>query len=190
MSMDTLVIDIETIPNRYEDYQKAFPKSKKKPGLHAIISEIVCIGLVETGKVSVLDRQQFADERQILQWFARVAHEHKNSNIVTFNGKNFDFPVIKMRAAFHKIKMELPDNRATRNIDLYECAGGKWQSDISSCTLSELAWMAFNEVKTSDGSEIARWWQDGNLGAIRAHCEEDCLITWRLYQAFRGVLWP
>jgi DNA polymerase elongation subunit (family B) len=188
--MDTLVIDIETVPHRLEEYQTAFPKSKKKPGLHAIISEIVCVGLVDNGQSSIMDRQKFETEKEILQSLAKAIKTHKNSNIVTFNGKNFDFPVIQMRAALHNIKMDIPDKRALRNIDLYEATGGKWQSDISSCSLSELAWLAFGEGKGSNGSDVAKWWEEGNLAAIKAHCDEDIKLTWRLYQAFQGVLWP
>ena len=39
-----IIFDIETIPDRLTEYNQAFPKSKKKAGIHAIISRVVAIG--------------------------------------------------------------------------------------------------------------------------------------------------
>ena len=43
--------------------------------------------------------------------------------------------------------------------------------------------------KQSNGCDIAKMWEGGDLESIRAHCAEDIEITGRIYNDFRGVLW-
>jgi DNA polymerase elongation subunit (family B) len=189
LTNDTLVIDIETIPHRADAYKAAFPKSKKKPGLHSICSEIVCVGLSENGHISILDRQKFDSERDILQWLAEVFRVQRNSTFVSFNGKSFDFPHIQMRSALYGIPVSLPDKRSKQNVDIYEAIGGKWQTDTSSCSLRELIWFKYNELAATDsGDSVADLWAKGDLAAIATHCEEDVRYTAKLYNDFKGIL--
>lgn len=186
---DTLVIDIETAPWQHEEYVKIWPKSKKRPGLHAIVSQVICIGLCDNGQPSVIDSRQFDSEEKLLSWFGQVLKSRPNTTLVGFNSKTFDFPFLTLRAAKYGISLELPGKRSPRNIDIYEILGGKWQSDISSCSLSELAWFIYGEAKPSDGSQVSNWWHEGNLDAIATHCLADAVLTDRIYRQFWGVLW-
>lgn len=186
---DVLVIDIESVPHRIGEYEESFPNSKKRAGLHAIISEVVCVGLVNNDEVVILDRQQFDSEKAILESLAGVLRAHIDSTIVTFNGKNFDFPFLMLRGALCGIKLDLPDKQSLRNLDIYDILGGTWQSDVVSCSLSELGWAMYGKCKHSSGSDVADWWAHGELGTIADHCKEDCNLTWKIYQDFRGILW-
>ncbi len=197
-----LIIDIETAPHRFNDYHAAFPKSKKKPGLHAIISEVVAIGFVDGVQPSVLSRglEQAIEsktdpcgltdsEHALLSWLASALREHKNDPLVGYNIKNFDIPFLQIRAAKYGIKLDFPDRRSPRIIDIYDCCGGKWQGDVSSCSLSELGWFLYGQPKQSSGADVAEMWAKGDIAGIRGHCLEDILLTSKIYQDFRGVLW-
>lgn len=184
-----LIIDIETAPNWYEEYRAAFPKSKKRPGLHAIISQVVCIGLHDGIEPSCIGVDEFDTEQAMLEWFSGILREHKNDPLVGFNIKNFDLPLLQLRAAKYGIKLEIPDRHSKRIIDIYEALGGKWATDISACSLSELAWFLYGQPKQSSGADVAEMWAKGDIAGIREHCLEDIMQTSKIYQDFQGVLW-
>ena len=180
-----IIFDIETVPDRLTEYNQAFPKSKKKAGIHAIISRVVAIGYNLGGYQKVI----MGEEEKILKEFADLLNEHRTATLVGFNVKNFDLPVLSLRAAKYDIKLYLPDRRSQRICDLFDILGGKWQTDVSACSLSELHWFLYGAGKQSNGSDIAKMWEGGDLESIRAHCAEDIEITSRIYNDFRGTLW-
>ena len=180
-----IIFDIETIPDRLSEYNQAFPKSKKKAGIHAIISRVVAIGYDLGGYQKVI----MGEEEEILGEFADLLNEHRTATLVGFNIKNFDIPLIRLRAAKYGIKLYLPDRRSQRICDLFDVLGGKWQTDVSACSLSELHWFLYGAGKQTNGCDIAQMWEDNDLESIRAHCSEDVEITSRIYNDFRGQLW-
>lgn len=113
---------------------------------------------------------------------------------VSFNGRNFDFPVLQMRAMLHGIQANF----------LYE--GTKWESYTSRnsndwhCDLyTSLAdfgsnvSLKMNEVCSAlgfpgkfgiDGSQITKLYDENNLATIRNYCETDVLNTYLLYCRF------
>jgi predicted PolB exonuclease-like 3'-5' exonuclease len=180
-----IIFDIETIPDRLTEYNQAFPKSKKKAGIHAIISRVVAVGYDLGGYRKVI----MGEEEEILGEFADLLNEHRTATLVGFNVKNFDIPLLQLRAARYGIKLCLPDRRSQRICDLFDILGGKWQTDVSACSLSELHWFLYGAGKQSNGCDIAKMWEDHDLEGIRAHCAEDCQITFDIYNDFKGVLW-
>lgn len=187
--MTHLVIDIETTPWQPVEYARIWPKSKKKPGIHAICSQVVCIGLRENGHSSTIAPPEFASEKACLEWFGKVLREHRNHDLVGFNSKTFDFPILQLRAMKYGIKLDLPDKRSLRNRDIFDALGGKWATDVSSCSLSELAYLLYGEGKKTDGKDVAAWWLQKDYEAIKSHCIEDIELTDRIYQDLKEVLW-
>jgi DNA polymerase elongation subunit (family B) len=187
--MNHIVIDIETAPDRAGEYARLWPKSKKKQGIHAIISQVVCIGLSVNGeKPEAIDRIDYESEKALLLSLSEKLNALKPT-IIGYNSKGFDLPILQLRAAKAGIKLDLPDKRSPRCIDLYEHLGGKWQTDTSACSLSELAWFLYGTPKTSGGEEVAAWWAKKDLQSIREHCLADVELTNRIYKDYRGVLW-
>jgi DNA polymerase elongation subunit (family B) len=190
ISSQPLIIDIETVPHRSAEYRQSFPKSKKRPGIHAIISQVVCIGIHDGIDPSCLGVDEFDTEQAMLEWFSGILREHKNAPLVGFNIKNFDLPLLQIRAAKYGIKLEVPDRRSQRIIDLYDFLGGRWSGDISSCSLRELIWFMYGErAETPGGDNVAELFLNGKISEIKAHCLEDVQWTSRLYTDFRGILW-
>ena len=180
-----LVFDIESAADRYEEYRGVFPKSKKKPGIHAIISRVVAIGYDLGGYQKVI----MGEEEAILKEFADLLNEHRTATLVGYNIKNFDIPLLQLRAAKYGIKLYLPDRRSQRICDLFDILGGKWQTDVSACSLSELHWFLYGAGKQTNGCDIAKMWEDHDLEGIHFHCLEDIEITSRIYNDFKGPLW-
>jgi len=149
----------------------------------------VAIGVVDGMQPSVISQGDTMSEAELISWFSQVLREHKNAPLVGFNIKNFDIPFLQIRAAKHGIKLEFPDRRSERIIDLYDALGGKWQGDVSSCSLSELGWALYGEGKATDGSSVAEWWANGDIECVRNHCLEDVLLTQKIYNDLKGVMW-
>lgn len=203
--MSRIVIDIETTPDRASEYAKLWPKSKKKPGIHAILSQVVCIGIAVNGKKpEAIDRLYYDTERDMFVALAELLEGTKHPwsmppdilpvkcidpTLIGFNIKTFDLPILQLRAAKAGIKLNLPDKRSPRCIDLFDLLGGKWQTDTSACSLSELAWFLYGTPKTSSGGDVATWWAKGDLQSIREHCLADVELTGKIYQDYMGVLW-
>ena len=127
-TLQPLIIDIETVPHRSAEYHEYFPKSKKKPGLHAIISEVVCVGVVGTdGRACVLSQNDSnpQNEHGLLNWLAGILKVTGDCPLLCgFNIKNFDLPLLQLRAAKYGIKLDIPDRHSKRIIDLYEVPFG------------------------------------------------------------------
>jgi len=182
-------MDIETAPYRTDEYASAFPKSKKKPGLHAIVSQVVAVGLCVDGHPSVIGWSEFGSEKAILERLAIALQQSSNYNMVGFNIRKFDIPVLRTRAVKYGLRLDLPNERSPRLTDIYEAMGGKWAADVSSCTLSELGWHLYGQGKATDGGDVARWFASGEFEKIEAHCLEDIVLTDRVFRDFRGALW-
>ena len=129
------------------------------------------------------------EEEEILKEFADLLNEHRTATLVGFNVKNFDVPLLQLRAAKYGIKLYLSDRRSQTNRDLLDILGGKWQTDVSACSLSELHWFLYGAGKQTNGCDVAQMWEDGDLEGIRGHCAEDIEITGRIYNDFWGSLW-
>jgi hypothetical protein len=206
-----LVIDIETIPHRIDEYLAIHPielkkdgtpkkAGGKKGGIHALVSECVCVGLLdlETNIETVLqcigpDRENC--EKKILTDlcdFLRGMGAPAHVQFVTFNGFMFDFPLLRVRGMIRGIDVGavLPHEEkrypATNHIDLFALLGGKWASDVSAASLDDFLWAMTGTGKQSGGEQVAAWYAEGNHDAIRSHCIEDIQATAMLYRRMRG----
>lgn len=189
-SSGPLIIDIETAPFKADEHKALFPSTKKKGGLHAIISQVVAIGVSYGGIREVMGYDDFpaCQEKCLLEWAGKIFSTNPTP-IVGFNIKNFDLPFLKMRAALHGIKMNIPQPRSSNVVDIYEAIGGKWQTDVSACSLSELGWHLYGEAKTSSGADVAKQFAVGDMAAIKEHCLQDVILTEKIYKDFNDVMW-
>jgi len=185
-----IVFDIETAPSRYDEYRSAFPMSKKKPGLHAFISQTVAIGICGTDfddcRVVGDDAK---DEKALLKWFSNVIECHPGVVLVGYNIRNFDIPFLRVRAAKLGVPIQLPARNSIRIVDIYDLMGGRWQADTSSGTLSELKWYLYGGPKeTGGGDQVAKWFANCEYDKIREHCLEDIALCDRIYREYKGAL--
>jgi len=185
---DYVVFDVETVPDRYDEYRSLFPKSKKKPGIHGFISKIVAIGIIRDGSADCRVAE-CGSEYDLLEWFNQEIDVSPKAALVGYNIKNFDIPLIRFRSAKYGISCHLPARNSVRICDIYDLMGGKWGTDTSSGSLDELAWALFGEGKMAgSGSEVAGWFAKGEYGHIKNHCLEDLWLTERIYREFKGTM--
>ena len=106
----------------------------------------------------------------LLQYFARDYAEEKAliaavsealsraDVLITFNGKSYDLPLIRDRAAMHGVRWREPD----LHLDLLHHARRRYKSTLPDCRLGTLEWACFGRKRHKDvhGSEIPRLYHD------------------------------
>lgn len=180
----------EPEPEVEEEKPKKRKKAKKeeKPkklksdraGLHFLTGRVVCTGTKFVGR----EPQMFADEAEevIMAGLYDYLAAHQPFTLVTFNGRDFDLPMLYMRGLLHgyDFAQVLPmDKYAKTHIDLYQHLGGRWGMNGK---LEELAWhFGLEDDLDGHGSSIQGLYDAGDWESIIAHCRADVIVTERLY---------
>lgn len=102
--MVTAFLDIETTPIEFEDKDiiNYLMEKKFKRFSHPLFGKIISIGI----KIENEEPRFFYgnDEKEILTNFWQFLAENKIDKIVTWNGYEFDIPLIKIRSVINAIK--------------------------------------------------------------------------------------
>ena len=89
---------------------------------------------VEAGRLVLtqLLARDYTEEAAILHAFSERAAEFQEW--VTFNGRTFDEPYVRDRAAFHRVRVPVPE----RHVDLLPVARRRWKNRFGDCRLATL----------------------------------------------------
>jgi uncharacterized protein YprB with RNaseH-like and TPR domain len=121
---------------------------------------VFLVGLALIGEEPLVLRQLFArdytEERALLGELGRLLGEF--DFLVTFNGKSFDIPFLRDRAAHHRmsLRLELP------HLDLLWMARRRWKAVLPDCKLKTLEWHVLRRRRAGDvwGYEIPGLYHD------------------------------
>lgn len=226
--MNIFVFDIETIPDTgagrrlydldgLDDADVAnimFHKRRQQTGdseflrlhLHQVVAISVVLRSRDQFKVWSLGSLQSAEKEIVQRFFDGL--DRYTPTLVTWNGTNFDLPVLHYRALLHGIVAprywETGDEDQSfrwnnylsryhsRHTDLMDVLAG--YSPRANAPLDEIATMLGFPGKM--GMSGARVWDNylaGDLQGIRDYCETDVLNTYLVYlrfQLIRGRLDP
>jgi 3'-5' exonuclease len=197
-----LVVDIETVPDaaRWAPPDAALDGRGPAPFPPTWAHRVIAIGSLWLGRdyrvkqLDVID----GDERAMLAAFSQRVARHR-PQLVTFNGRPFDLPVIALRALCHGVPLGWYYREGTRN--RYSDAGHldlcDWLADHGATragSLDALARLIGLPGKVGiDGSMVEGLFAAGDLEAIRRYCLSDVVQTALLFlrfQLLRGVLAP
>lgn len=181
---------------------------QKNPFLRQLFHKIIAISFIEAEIVRDFNGQEnynlidirsggdlFSSEAELVKGFFNHLKK-KPSRLVSFNGRNFDLPVLKYSAMKHGVDAGW----------LYK-SGDKWNNYNQRysldwhCDLIE----AFSDFGTSakvkmnelcavfnlpgkigiDGSLVTEMYDQGKLQEIRNYCETDVINTYLLYLVFQ-----
>lgn len=217
-----LVFDIETIPDcegliRLHDLpadmphgdvaQWAFNERKEKTGsdflphyLHRIVA-ISCALRDQNGfRVWSLGTPEDSESGLIRRFFDGI--EKYSPQLVSWNGKGFDAPVLHYRSLIHGLSVPRYWDTGEDDRDF------KWNNYLSRYHPRHLDLMDFLALYNAranapldalaklsgfpgklgmDGSAVWTVWQEGGIEDIRAYCETDVMNTYLVYTRFQQL---
>ena len=150
--------------------------------------------------VEVLGEQNYSEEEIVCEFWRRV--EMFPGTLVSFNGRNFDLPVLELQALRygcqapryfnekHGHRYRYSEERHYDLLDFLSNAGAYRMRG----GFSLLARLIGLPGKTGiDGSMIQGLWEAGQLATIHAYCRQDVIQTYGLFlrvELMRGRLTP
>ncbi len=217
-----LVFDIETIPD-VTAAQRLYPDITElseadaltklielrqaevgNPFLPLPLHKIVCLSVlwVANGKMTLktLSLNEHS-ESEILQTFFKSID--KNPQLVSWNGKGFDIPVMTYRALAQRLSAprlynELGDMKYNNYVNRYHDRHTDLMLKLAmSSTLQKLDVVAsvcgFAGKQDLDGYDVVPMVTAGEWDKLATYCESDVLNTWLIflrYQALTGKMAP
>jgi predicted PolB exonuclease-like 3'-5' exonuclease len=122
------------------------------------------------------------EEEFIMEGLYSYLDSHQPFTLVTFNGRDFDLPMLYMRGLLHgyDFAQVLPmDKYSKTHIDIYQHLGGRWGMNG---TLAEFAWhFGLADELDGHGSSIQQQFDSGDWESIIAHCRADVEVTESLF---------
>lgn len=130
------------------------------------------------------------DEREMLEDFSQFVARYA-PDLVTYNGRSFDLPVLALRALRHGVAMSWYYQGRARHrfseeghLDLCDMLSD--HGAARSLSLDAVARLIGLPGKVGvDGSQVEGLWKTGQLGAIKNYCLADVAQTSLLFLRFR-----
>jgi predicted PolB exonuclease-like 3'-5' exonuclease len=130
-------------------------------------------------------------EGDLLRWFFG-GFEQLRPQLVSFNGRGFDLPVLKYRAMRNFVSVPLLhdksnkwENYAVRYASNWHCDLLEVLSDYGASprvTLDEICTVLGMPGKVGiDGSQVEQMYDEGRLSEVAGYCETDVLNTYLLF---------
>ena len=195
-----IYLDIESvaIPERTEEFKIEFPKTDpEKQALYPDYAQLACI-------CAMCDEDEFrvgawikGGEAELLQtfwaWVKAIKVELKMvfPMLVTFNGKDFDYPFIIRRSMYHRVKPTmhwdtLPYRTENHRDVRLELAFG--DKRMKGRFEQLIRWLFGHELET-DKSLIGKWWVAKEYDKILELCWQDVVWLKQLSERMEGYYW-
>ena len=184
----------DLLENRGNDF---FPLS-----FHVPIS--IAVGTVSgeyrLQSVETIAEHEYGEERLVREFWERV--ERFRGCLVTFNGRQFDLPVLELQALRygcvvpHYFGEDSPYRRryqVGKHLDLHEFLTNFGTYRIRGGFDLLLRAIGLPGKGAVDGSRVQQMWQDGRLAEIHAYCRRDVIQTYFLLlrvELMRGRITP
>lgn len=193
-----LCLDIETVPDGDllpPDWGTKFPR----PAWHKVVAISFVEAIIE--RIDGLERYHIDclrtggeadwDEARLLRSFWRH-FAGRGTRVVTWNGRGFDLPVLRLRAMLHGLPAEGWYGSGTRYENYTQRFAVDWHCDLmeqlsdhGACTRMSLDDMAkamgLPGKIGGHGSEVAAMVARGEIDRVRAYCEGDVANLFGLY---------
>ena len=216
--MNTLIFDIETIPDaesgrRLHDLQdlsdadvvRALEQLQyQKNGstfMPHYLHKIIVISLIHVSEKDIKICSLSGEEKEIVQQFFQGLEKYK-PQLVSWNGKRFDLPVLHYRSLLHRVAApsywEIGDNVNNfrynnyfnryhwRHLDLMDVLAG--YDSYAAAPLDKIAKLIGAPGKGGiDGSQVWDFYQQEKLEDIVNYCEADVVNTYLVYLRFQFI---
>jgi 3'-5' exonuclease len=207
--MDTLIFDIETIPqSTLSTAQENALKTKveratknstdkseydgirnKIMAISPFFGQIICIGVMkikETGEE--IARVLEGDEKTMLETWWNVLKHHKGL-FVHYNGLGFDVPYIIKRSMYHNImptNSQFLDTRRFQKFPHFDVFQVICDYDMRNAVSLDVAseYLGIKSPKTGEvkAENVYQAYQDGRMKEIAEYCLDDVRATYDVYK--------
>ena len=170
-----------------------------KPPFHQVVAVGVLCGRIdgmpgdERIQMQTLTSQSadVAGEGDLLRWFFS-GFEQLRPQLVSFNGRGFDLPVLKYRAMRNFVSVPLLHDKSNKWENYTVRYASNWHCDLLEVlsdygasprvTLDEICTVLGLPGKAGiDGSQVEGLYDAGRLSEIAAYCESDVVNTYLLF---------
>ncbi len=181
---------------------------QKNPFLRQIFHQVIVISFLEAEIIRSSNGLEFyqiidircggdllANEADLVKGF--FSHlKKKFSRLVSYNGKNFDLPVLKYAAMKHQIEAAWLYKTGDKWNNYNQRYSLDWHCDLADAfsDFGASARVKMNEICAAfklpgkigvDGSQVMGMFDTGRLQEIRDYCETDVLNTYLLYLIYQ-----
>jgi len=154
-----------------------------KLGLNPISATVCCFGWANEEYSGHILLNESGTEKQMLVsiWEVLSGFDH----LTSFNGINFDIPVLLMRSAIHRVKPSINISTKKYYIDNHtDCRMvlGQWDK-YAVGTLDFYSRLFLDEpISEIDGSMVQSMWDEGRYNEVAEYCKTDCVKTFKIYE--------
>lgn len=215
--MDFLILDIETVPIEITDetvIDYLIERNKIQLSIHPLFCKIIHIGMkwkegssIETEHLETNDNDEarllnefwnfikekgFSKKLKCNKWgdFEDPVHQ---AQIVTFNGDNFDIPIISLKSSIHRITditdINIKPFRNMKNSNHFDCLRFIAGTDLGKMIKLEIACSVLGikipEIK-SPSESIKSLYKKEQFYLIKKKNERDLILTLQLYLKLIG----
>jgi uncharacterized protein YprB with RNaseH-like and TPR domain len=149
-------------------------------GLNALNSKITCIC------AKVINGSEYkgshTNEKSLIKDFLKFLISEKGDLLISANGKDFDLPFIFMRAFINGIEIREIDH--LRRVEHFDVILDITDKKIS---LNNLARIYGFKLKSGDGLNAIKLFEDMKLEELMNYCMDDVLLTEKVYLKFKEV---
>lgn len=185
--MTSYVLDIETIP--FEPVYTAWKENNKDKDFEPpFVQQMVCMGSAEVDDNFRLTKLGFygideTEKEGIVRFSADVTRT--KAALVTWNGRNFDLPVISYRSMHYGIQLPwLHDEKSaykikfvtTKHFDLMEFVADYGWAKPSLDYMAKL--LGLPGKMDTKGSQVRSLYEEGKLDEIVSYCATDVIQTY------------
>jgi hypothetical protein len=162
------------------------PREGRDPFAPPAYWQVVCVGVLQTdsntGAVQALDVVEGATERQILANFVHAVELHR-PQLITFNGRSYDLPVVAARCRRHGLQFPYRTSKAVAfrygTVGHYDVAD--WLSDFGAGRRAQLdveaRLIGMPGKLDVAGGDVAAMVATGRLAEVQAYCLSDVVQT-------------
>lgn len=191
MALQTVVIDVEAVPNEPAMQRLAAMRPERIDGeagvprwiLHRIVAASVLVIAESRDRPAMCLHSYTSNRYREHDIVAELeAYVHGAHTLLTFNGAAYDLPLLRARAMAHR-SLTVPHigalvgTRSAKHVDLaLTLAGGQAASRPS---LTEVAAILDLPAKRETaGTSVPALAAAGDYARLARHCESDVLTTW------------
>lgn len=195
--MSYQIWDIETIPlenvnknilNSFEEKRWSKENANKELdfGVSPFLSRIWCYCIKTPDGITFRDGTDFSSERELLinMWNEINKNLNNGMRIVTFNGKNFDYPYVVTRSLVNDVKFIHIENKPWTEKNHFDVRGFLSNGDKynfgSQDNFATLLGIDTGE-NPGDGSQVSKWYKRKEFNLIKEHNIQDVLILEKIY---------